>query len=58
MGGPTDAVVAKFFLDRQIPCYYHFPSLTEHLGRISVNGHGDHRALNFNPQFAYDKTAV
>jgi hypothetical protein len=49
--GPTDAIISKFFLDAGILCYYHFPSLTEHLGRVSVDGRADHMALDFDPDF-------
>jgi hypothetical protein len=32
--GPTDAIVAKCFLNAGLPCYYHNPSLADHLGRV------------------------
>jgi glycosyltransferase involved in cell wall biosynthesis len=46
--GPTDAIVAKYFLDRGSPCFYHNPSLVEHVGAISTIGTAVfHRALDF-----------
>lgn len=52
--GATDAVVAKCFVDAKIPCYYHNPSLTNHLGRISSignNWHDVHVGLDFDPAY-------
>jgi len=37
--GPTDYAVADFFLRTGIPCFYHNPSLADHIGRISTVGH-------------------
>jgi hypothetical protein len=39
ISGPTDSIVSECFLLRNIACFYHRPSLTEHLGRISTIGH-------------------
>lgn len=53
--GATDAVVAKCFVDANIPCYYHNPSLCDHLGRISSignNWHYNHVGFRFDPDFA------
>lgn len=52
--GPTDAIVAQCFIDAGIPCYYHNPSLTDHIGRISSVGHNwydSHVGLNFDRNF-------
>jgi len=54
MRGATDAVVAQCFVDARIPCYYHNPSLANHLGRVSSIGHNwyeDHVGFNFEPEF-------
>jgi hypothetical protein len=53
--GPTDAIVAQCFVDAGLPCYYHNPSLADHLGRVSSVGHNwydEHVGLNFNRDFA------
>ncbi len=39
MRGPTDYVVADFFLQAGIPCFYHNPSLSTHVGKVSTVGH-------------------
>lgn len=52
--GPTDAIVADCFLEAGLPCYYHNPSLTDHLGHISSIGHNWndlHVGLNFDADF-------
>jgi hypothetical protein len=52
--GPTDAIVAQCFLEARLPCYYHNPSLAEHLGQVSAVGHNwhdDHVGLEFNREF-------
>ena len=52
--GPTDAIVAQCFVEARLPCYYHNPSLTDHLGRISAignNWHDNHVGLDFDPEF-------
>jgi hypothetical protein len=52
--GATDAVVAQCFVDAGIPCYYHNPSLTDHLGRISSignNWHDNHVGFHFDPEY-------
>ena len=54
MRGPTDAVVAQCFVEAGIPCYYHNPSLVNHLGRISSignNWYNEHVGLNFDQDF-------
>ena len=52
--GATDAIVAQCFVDVGIPCYYHNPSLADHIGRISSIGHNwqdEHVGLNFDRDF-------
>jgi len=52
--GPTDAIVAQCFVDAGLPCYYHSPSLADHLGRVSSVGHNwydEHVGLDFNRDF-------
>jgi predicted O-methyltransferase YrrM len=52
--GPTDAIVAQCFLDAGLPCYYHNPSLADHVGRVSSvdhNWHDDHVGLDFDQNF-------
>ena len=52
--GPTDAIVAQCFVDARIPCYYHNPSLADHIGRVSSIGHNwqdEHVGLNFDPDY-------
>lgn len=54
MRGPTDAIVAQCFLEAGIPCYYHSPSLADHLGRVSSVGHNwqeEHVGLDFDPNY-------
>ena len=54
MRGPTDAIVAQCFVDKQLPCYYHNPSLADHLGQVSSVGHNwyeDHVGFEFNTDF-------
>jgi hypothetical protein len=52
--GPTDAIVAQCFVEAGIPCYYHNPSLANHIGRASSVGHNwddAHVGLNFDRDF-------
>jgi predicted O-methyltransferase YrrM len=52
--GPTDAIVAQCFRVAGLPCYYHNPSLADHLGRISSIGHtwhDEHTGLNFDRNY-------
>jgi hypothetical protein len=52
--GATDAIVAQCFLEAGLPCYYHNPSLSDHLGRTSSVGHNwydEHVGLDFDPEF-------
>jgi predicted O-methyltransferase YrrM len=52
--GPTDAIVAQCFLDAGLPCYYHNPSLADHLGRVSAVGHNwqeEHVGLGFDREY-------
>jgi hypothetical protein len=52
--GPTDALVADCFLKVGLACFYHNPSLVDHIGRVSSVGHNwyaEHVGLNFDPQF-------
>jgi hypothetical protein len=52
--GPTDALVADCFLKAALPCFYHNPSLVDHIGRISSVGHNwydEHVGLDFDPEF-------
>ena len=54
MRGSTDAIVAQCFVEARIPCYYHNPSLADHLGRVSSIGHNwyeDHVGFEFDPEF-------
>lgn len=37
--GNTDAIVAECFRSRDIPCFYHSPSLADHVGRVSTVNH-------------------
>jgi len=51
--GPTDYVVADFFLQAAIPCFYHNPSLSTHVGKVSTVGHNwydDTLGLAFEPE--------
>jgi hypothetical protein len=57
--GATDAIVAQCFVDAKIPCYYHNPSLADHLGRISSVGHNwhdNHVGLDFDAEYQPSKT--
>lgn len=38
MTGPTDAIVGECFQKARFPCYYHNPSLADHVGRVSAVG--------------------
>ncbi|MBI3467733.1 MAG: class I SAM-dependent methyltransferase [Planctomycetes bacterium] len=52
--GATDAIVAQCFYEAELPCFYHNPSLCDHLGRISAIGNDwqdDHIGLDFDPNF-------
>jgi hypothetical protein len=52
--GATDAIVAQCFVEAGLPCYYHNPSLADHLGRISSIGHNwydEHVGLDFDRNF-------
>jgi hypothetical protein len=52
--GHTDFVVAQCFLDAGIACWYHNPSLADHVGRISTIGHGwyeESLGLHFDSDF-------
>jgi predicted O-methyltransferase YrrM len=52
--GPTDAIVAQCFLEADLPCYYHNPSLADHLGRVSSIGHNwydEHVGLDFDRNY-------
>lgn len=52
--GHTDYIVAECFLLAEIACYYHNPSLVDHVGRVSTIGHNwydESLGLNFNPDF-------
>jgi hypothetical protein len=54
LAGPTDALVAQCFREARLPTYYHNPSLTDHLGRVSSVGHNwydDHVGLGFRPDY-------
>ncbi len=55
--GPTDAVIAQCFLDANLPCFYHNPSLADHLGKVSTIGHlwyTEHVGLDFDRNYAPD----
>ncbi len=57
MRGPTDAIVAQCFVDAKIPCYYHNPSLANHLGQISSVGNNwqdDHVGFEFDLEYQPD----
>jgi GR25 family glycosyltransferase involved in LPS biosynthesis len=50
----TDYIVAQCFIDEGVPCYYHNPSLTNHLGQISSIGNNwqpEHVGLDFSPAY-------
>jgi len=52
--GPTDSIVCECFLNRNIPCYYHNPSLADHIGRVSTINHNwypEHTGLGFDRNF-------
>ncbi len=51
--GPTDYIVMECFQGVK-PCYYHRPSLADHVGKISTiqhNWYDDHTGLEFDPSF-------
>ncbi|MBI1349376.1 hypothetical protein GC163_24175 [bacterium] len=53
--GPTDAIVAQCFRDAGYPCYYHNPSLVDHLGKVSAMGNNwqtEHVGLDFDQDYA------
>lgn len=61
MRGPTDAIVAQCFVDAGLPCYYHNPSLADHLGRVSSVGHNwydDHVGFDFDPEYLPERNAT
>jgi len=52
--GATDAIVCQCFVDAGLPCFYHNPSLADHLGRVSSVGHNwydEHVGLDFDRDF-------
>lgn len=54
ISGPTDSILSECFLLKGIPCYYHRPSLADHLGRKSTIGHEwyeSHTGLDFDPTY-------
>jgi hypothetical protein len=59
--GPTDAIVAQCFLEAGLPCYYHNPSLTDHIGRISSIGNNwqvEHVGLDFDRDYQPEDDAA
>ena len=52
--GPTDTIVSECFLVNRVPCFYHNPSLCDHVGKHSTIGHewyDAHTGLDFDPHF-------
>ena len=61
MRGPTDAIVAQCFVEAGIPCFYHNPSLANHLGKVSSVGHNwydEHVGFKFDVNYFPADTAV
>jgi len=54
LSGPTDTIVSECFLTHVTPCYYHRPSLANHIGRQSTIGHewfDAHTGFEFDPEY-------